>query len=166
MKKLMKGLLACFFTAVCVFATGCSLLFKFDKAEENLRSHGYTIEIGYENEELEYVAVERYLLAVRGEAHIALYEFEKTSTAKALYKYIISEYEIAIEECEAEIEFYEHILKKQEDKLFSNDIREIEDEIKELEMEIADIEKERDCIGRMGKYVWVASNANVIKDMK
>lgn len=169
MKKTLTCLLSCLLAVLCLFTCiGCNEkpALSINEADAALTERGYEVEIEYGD--ADYISIEgvvkKSLYAEKGEDNITIIEFEKASTAKRFYKMRKESINATISYMEQYIAWYEHLLDEYNDEMSSDDIDDMQDDLKDLRKEIKEAEEELEAMGRSGKFVWYASDVDVIKD--
>lgn len=174
MKKFLSVLLACISFVMCIFlGTACSEKPNLDirEAADNLRARDYVVEIDYNQDYLGIKNVIETMLYAEREgsdstSYVYIVQLESSKAAKYQYEYMKSDAEWKIEKYETSLEYAENILKLYQDDLRSETVKAYEDAIQEYKQNIKEYQQELDCIGYSGKYLWIASSTEVLKDMK
>lgn len=169
MKKWLINVMAGVLGLGCLMVgAGCSSpKLNIEDAEEALREKGYEVEIEHDVYDSEFGVdgvIKKSLYAERDDMWIEIYELENAKTAKLFQKIIESEMEAEKNTIQAYIEYYEHILDEYKDDLKSDEVSEIEDTIKEYKKELENCEEEEKVLGVNGKYIWHASDIDIIED--
>ena len=136
-----------------------------EKAEDHLEDEDYSV--SYAKRDLG-TGVEAYLQAYsdRGNDHLTIIKFEKSSTAKIYYEEIKLEREQELATAELELEYLQKLLKLYEDDLKKSEVHAYEDMIDDLEDEIEELKSDEEYVfGRSGKYVWYGT-PDALKDSK
>jgi hypothetical protein len=169
MKKLFMKVVTGLMALGCLMVgAGCfSPKLNIDTAEEALRAKDYEVEIDHDVHDGDFVVdgiIKKTLYAERDDMWIEIYEFEKAETAKLFYQMLMNEREADMQETKAYIEYYEHLLDDYKDKIKSDEIAELEDSIKEYKEDLEAYEEEEKTSGINGKYIWYASDIDVVED--
>ncbi len=172
MKKILTCLLSGLLAVLCLFTCiGCKAkpALSINEADVALSDKGYEVEIEYggnfDDIDVDGI-VKKQLYAKKGEDRIEIYEFEKFSTAKVAYNMAVDMYKQRIATWETYIEFYEHILENYNDEMTSEEIDDMQDELKEIRKYLKEAEKRLKAIGRSGRFVWIASDVDVVEDAR
>lgn len=180
MKKILTTFLACISLVTCIFlGAACSAKPTLDirKAGDNLRARGYEVEIDYD-QELEFDVEEfdiygKFTSVLYAEREgsdedytLYIYEFKTAKAAKYEYEYINNLLEMVRDLAKAQLKYYERFLTLYSADLDADDIEDIEEYIKEVKQELEKYEEKLKGIGRSGKYLWIASHTEVLKDTK
>lgn len=170
MRKLLMKLVSGLMVVGCLFSiTACSPKLKIDKAEEALRDKGYEVEIDHDVHDVDYgvdAVIERALYAERDDSWIEIYELKSKKAATLFYEIIEAEREADKQIANAYIEYYEHLLNEYKYEMTSEEIADFEAEIKEYKEDLERYNEDEETSGVNGKYIWFASDADVIKDAK
>ncbi len=171
MKKFLTCLLSALLAVLCLFiCVGCKAApaRSINEADAALSYRGYTVTIEYGGEFDELIDVEgvvkKSLYAEKGEDYIEIYEFENWFTARRAYKLAKTTYKNAVKIAQSYVDFYEHILDKYDLEMTSAEIDEMQDELKYYRKHLKEAEEKLKSFGRRGKFVWFASDVDVVKD--
>lgn len=170
MKKTLKIALALLLAIACVLplvSCGAKPKLNLEKAEEKLEDNDYRVSLVDDEDDLEYGML-AYLSASaeKGDDTITIVKFKTKKLAKLYYKQAKLEIEQEIEALKLQIKIAKYELKKFDKDMDSDAEKYYEDYIEELEDSLKEAKESLDFIGRSGKYVWVATSKDVIKDTK
>ncbi len=132
------------------------------QAQNNLEDNKYEVQQvnGRDLDVVEAYALEKGILAVKGDDYICLIEWKTKDAAEKAYDYMLN-CETELLKIKATIEWYEFLLEEYGDDMFSNERTILEDQIKAYKKE-----NENRVYGCSGKYIWIASDESVIEDTK